>query len=519
MRGGVSEELLSQLSAFVADKMGLHFPRERRRDLERGVNALSRELGFEDSESYIDWLLSSSGTRSQIELLASHLTVGETYFFRDKKVFEALEELVLPKLIQSRRESGKHLRIWSAGCATGEEPYSIAILLSKVIPDLRNWNITILATDINPHFLRKAADGLYGNWSFRDPPPGIEEGFFKQTGAGRFEILSRIKELVTFSYLNLVEDTYPSLLNNTNAMDIIFCRNVLMYFLPERARKAIRNLHRSLVDGGCLVVSPSESSHLLFSQFATVRSAGAILYRKAVPSPPPAGTFFCKPHEKPARPSTPAVGLVPDHGATPVPVSANIRLTSQKKAPKAPLEARNPKPETRPRFDLYREALALYEEGCYGEAAEKTEGLVSQNASDAKGLSLLARIYANLGRLEKALEWCEKAIAAEKLNPVSYYLMATIFLELGRTKDAVLSLKRALYLDPNLILAHMALGNIARQRGKHKESVKHFENALLLLTTKRPEEILPESEGMNAGRLMEIVQGLKDSYTSEQSVA
>ena len=190
---------------------------------------------------------SSSPTRRQIEILANHLTVGETYFFRDKELFKTLEKPVLSKLIQSRHRSGRHLRVWSAGCSTGEEPYSVAILLSKMIPDLRDWNITILATDISPLALQKAAGAVYGHWSFRDVQPEIQNGFFNQREDGHFELLPRIREMVTFSYLNLVEDTYPSLFNNTNAMDIIFCRNVLMYFVPELAGKVARNFHRSLV--------------------------------------------------------------------------------------------------------------------------------------------------------------------------------------------------------------------------------------------------------------------------------
>ena len=233
-----------------------------------------------DGNSCIEWLLSSLPTRSQIEILASHLTVGETYFFRDKRLFKTLEESILPELIQLRRNSGRHLRIWSAGCSSGEEPYSIAILLSKMIPDIGDWGITILATDINMRFLQKAADGVYRHWSFRDIQPGIKEGFFNQKQDGRFEVLSRIRQMVTFSYLNLVEDAYPSLVNNTNALDIIFCRNVLMYFVPELASKVAPNLHRSLVDGGFLIVSPTESSIPIFSQFTTVRAPGTILYKK-----------------------------------------------------------------------------------------------------------------------------------------------------------------------------------------------------------------------------------------------
>ena len=181
----------------------------------------------------MDWLLSSEPpSRNQIEILASYLTIGETYFFREKQTFEILEERILADLIKTRRQNERRLRIWSAGCCTGEEPYSIAMLLSKMLPDLKDWNISILATDINPRFLHKASEGVYSKWSFRDCPQGVKERYFRKAKEDRLEILPDIKKMVTFSYLNLVEDSYPSLSNCTNAMDVIFCRNVLMYFAP-----------------------------------------------------------------------------------------------------------------------------------------------------------------------------------------------------------------------------------------------------------------------------------------------
>ncbi|MDE2258962.1 MAG: protein-glutamate O-methyltransferase CheR, partial [Betaproteobacteria bacterium] len=226
----LSDALLSQLSDFLESHIGLHFPKERWRDLERGIAAASRESGHLQTETFVDWLLSAPLTRTQIEGLASHLTVGETYFFREKRSLEIFEEQILPELVRARGETERHLRIWSAGCCTGEEPYSIAMLLDRLIPDLKKWNVTILATDINPQFLRKAVLGVYGEWSFRNMPSWLKEQYFKRRENGRFEIQPRIRKMVTFSYLNLAEDAYPSLVNNTNAMDVIFCRNVLMYF-------------------------------------------------------------------------------------------------------------------------------------------------------------------------------------------------------------------------------------------------------------------------------------------------
>lgn len=235
-----SEILFSQLSELIAARMGLYFPKARWHDLERGIASAAPEFGLKDVESCIQWLLSSPWTQSQIEILAVHLTVGETYFFREKRGFDLLEEHILPELIGSRRGVQKHLRIWSAGCATGEEPYSIAILLHQVLPDLKDWDITILATDMNPRFLQRASEGVYGEWSFRDTPIWIKERYFKKKESHRFEILPQIQRMVTFSYLNLAEDADPSFLNHPQAIDVIFCRNVLIYFAPERAKALSR---------------------------------------------------------------------------------------------------------------------------------------------------------------------------------------------------------------------------------------------------------------------------------------
>jgi len=504
----ISDLLLSQLSEFVAAQMGLYFPKERLRDLERGALSAAREFGFGDARSCVEWLVSSPLTRNQVEILASHLTVGETYFFREKRSFEILEEHILPGLISSRRGSEKRLRIWSAGCATGEESYSIAILLSRVIPDLKDWSITILATDINPRFLKKAEEGAYSGWSFRDTTPWLKDGYFKRVEAGCFEILPHIKKMVTFSYLNLAEDIYPSLLNDTNAMDVIFCRNVLMYFSPDRAKKVIGNLGRSLLDGGWLIVSPTEASHVLYPQFESVNFPSAILYRKLRIGEKGNGREWETEKFVNRRiGESENRGLVSHSPLLPLPDSSALPVPASQFAQEAEPETKEPQPTP------YAKALELYEQGRYGEASEEVIALLSGDQDDVKAMALLARSYANQGKLAEALEWCEKAIVSDKLDSGLYYLRATILQEQGTIGEATKSLKQALYLDGDFALAHFALGNLALRQGKIEESGKHFENALLLLSAYGQEETLPESEGMTAGRLSEVIQSM--SYGRE----
>jgi len=478
MQPTLPHPLLSRLSELLAAQTGLHFPTERWSDLERGIAAAAPAFGMANVEACAHRLLSAPLTRSQIEILASHLTVGETYFFREKTGFGILEEHVFPELIRTRMSTERRLRIWSAGCCTGEEPYSIAMLLDRLIPHPREWNVTILATDINPASLRKAAEGDYGEWSFRGTPAWVRERYFKHGKNARFELQPSIRKRVAFSYLNLADDVYPSLTNNTNAMDVIFCRNVLMYFSAARAQKVIDNLHRSLVDGGWLIVSPAETSTSLFSRFTAVGFPGAVLYRKQK-----SGVRNQDVETGHGYWST-ALGLLP--GALP-PTPAAIVADTALVTP------------------LYEAPLSLDHSTVRPAEAPPLE------INDSEASSRMARTCANQGKLTEAAERCEQAIAADKLNPAHQYLLATIRQELGQSDAATQSLMRALYLDPDFVLAHFALGNLCLSQSRRREAERHFDNALTLLHAHPHDELLPESEGLTAGRLTEIITSVRAS--------
>lgn len=451
-----------QISEFIASRMGLHFPPDRRADLQRGLGDAAREAGFDDAHDYARWLLSTPLTRPQLQLLASHLTIGETYFFRERKMFEALAEHVIPELVQRHRKS-RQLRVWSAACCTGEEPYSLAILLQQCIPDLKDWHVTLLATDINERFLQKAAAGIYGEWSFREAPPGFKQRYFTRTADGRFAILPQIRQRVKFAPLNLAEDVFPSLTTDTQAMDLILCRNALMYFTAPQAARAVENLRRSLLDEGWFVVSSTESSHTLLSSFKTMNFPGAILYKKSVAESAP-----------PAIAVESVAACEPDAAAEP-----------------------------------FIAADSLYSQGRYQQAAETLlASLTPEIAVEPRAFSLLARSLANEGKLQEALECCERWIAADPLDSGGRYLHAVILEELGNLEEARRSLQQALYLHPQFVLAHFALGNLARAAARPDEAKKHFSNALTLLNCFPPEDALPESDGLTAGRLKEIVSSL-----------
>ncbi len=493
----ISDRLLTQLSVYVTSWLGLHFPEKRWGDLARIISHAARELGFEDVDAFIERLVSRQTTKEQEEILAGHLTIGETYFFREQKSFDILENRILPDLIASRRGREQRLRIWSAGCSTGEEPYSLAILLSRLIPDPREWQITILATDINSRALGKAVHGVYSDWSFRGIPQWVRQRYFTKTPNGHDELQHAIRRMVTFSVLNLAEDNYPSLSTNTNAMDIILCRNVLMYFEPKQQHKVIKSFQRSLLEGGWLVVSPCETSPAFSTCFETVVFPDAVFYKR---------------NEQRNKPQV----IVPTLISQP---SSLIEGKGEGRkpqliAPPAPGKVKQVEPKTQ--TSVYEKALTLYHQGKYKEAAHKLSGLLAETEATSgakpafgKAAALMAQAQANRGEIAVALEWVEKAIAADKLNAELYYLRATIFQEQGEILKAVASLKQSIYLDQAFVMAHFALGALTLQSGKPREAGRHLENALSLLLACPADDPVPGAEGMTGARLSEIITATK----------
>lgn len=505
--GTAQDALWAGLSTRLEEEMGLHYPQARWRDLERGIAAAATAFGKPGAQACARWLLSAPLSTDQIKVLAGYLTIGETYFFRDRKLFEVLETKILPPLLQARAATDRRLRIWSAACCTGEEPYSIAMLLAKMIPNLRDWNISILATDIDPAFLHKASVGIYGDWSFRDTPSGMQEKFFTKNRQGRYQIASRIKSMVTYSYLNLAEDSYPSVDTATNAMDIIFCRNVLMYFEATRATVVLRKLSHALIDGGWLFVSPVEMPHVAHEQLRRVVFSDVTVHSKSrepVAQPKP---FSSIPFVAPPAAVTPTAFQPPAAGVMAEPIAAGVSAPSAlAPLPEAkPFESPQPV-SAEPSVAPVQATLKLFEQGQYAEAGMLLRARLAHDSGDVAAMALMARACANQGRLDEALQWCDKALDADKLSAALHCLRASILQEQGMSEEAAAALRRALFLDPDHVLAHFALGNLQRRRGKRNDAERHFRNALTVLEGFAQLQVLPESEGMTAGRLAEVVR-------------
>ncbi|MDP3136841.1 MAG: CheR family methyltransferase [Burkholderiaceae bacterium] len=449
------------LSRCVEAMLGLHFPAARQADLQRGLREAARESGAARESDFIDWVLAAPHDRSRVQALAPHLTTGETYFFREYQTFEVLAETILPALIRARREGRRRLRLWSAACCTGEEPYSLAILLHRLLPDLSEWDITITATDVNEDFLDKADCAGYGDRSFRNAPAWLKPQYFRPGPDGRHVLIPEVRSLVRFHYLNLAEDSYPSVASETQAMDVLLCRNALMYFAPAQLGPVVERLRQSLAPGGWLAVSPGEATSTLFPGFSVANFPGTVLFQKSgMPDESVSAALF----------SAPWRSAVPMSGVVAQPCAADAGPS------------------------------ALEQTVPMRRAEEPADG-----PADPAGCARLARERANEGRLSEALDWCERWLEGDKLDAAAHYLRAMILLERGDTPSARASLNKAVDLDSRFVLAHFALANLARSDGNRAQADKYYAITQRLLRQFTPDTVLPESDGLTAGQLSETL--------------
>ncbi len=549
MTVSLSQNMLKTMVDWVDLHIGLKVSDVRLSDFAKGICLAAADSGFDDPQQYISELIRSAPREHELGFLASYLTVGETYFFRDPLSFNLLSTRVLPELCQT----GRPIKIWSAGCATGEEPYSIAITALSAMAESDRGNLEILATDINPRYLDIAKTGLYRRWSFREVPSFIKDKYFKLTADDRYCLEDKVKRLVRFNYLNLASDAYPSALTGTADVDVIFCRNVLIYFSPEHVTEVLNRFHHSLKDGGYLFLAPSEIPHPAPDNFKLLNVDGAILLRKEGPSsdhnpnvvsivqsnfayfgqtttpnmksfeslidvndgarkPVVSGPDSLSTQEAAALLASLQAGLDESNRGTAYGVSSinnGITHVSSQLDADSEFYSSDTVITEEDLEDVVRTATNLYHQGKYAEAIDLLLELpVSHDPNCEDAFLLLVKSYANIGNLDAAMDWSERLIGYEPINARWYYLRATIQQELGEDGAASISLRQAIFLDPDFVLAHFSLGNIHRQSGDQLLARRCFQRVIELLGTVNGAVEIEDSDGLLAGQLMTIVKSL-----------
>lgn len=505
-----SSDAIARLANLVLDRWGLLYPRERHRDLSRGADAAAKALGL-PTATFLKMILGDPANRSRdklLSILVDKLTVGESYFFREPRSMQALDESILPELLREKLLRGDNsLRLWSAGCATGEEPYTLSILLDRLFARLGEspeaWSVEIIATDINRDFLRRAREGVYREWSFRAAPPWLKDQYFEKTEDNRWRVVDTVRDRIRFSTFNLCgNDSAPA---SGDRMDVILCRNVLIYLAPDKMQQVLRRIRGNLTAEGWFITSPTESSHVLETRIFTPCRALDML-------------AFCKFERNGAGLDSSTEerslsGSAPREYAEP-------QTLAYDDAGQAPLSYDDEEPvavipepaELEPEQLLIEAGVAIAQGDpeqaeAYGrEYLERYGGARLESRARAK--SIVAQSLASRGRLEEAQEWASAAVEDEPMNPELRYHHALVLQELGRNDEAVANMERALYLNQSLAMAHFSLGLMARSQGDTASAQRHFSRLLGVLGDMGEDAVVPLSEGMSAARLRELVESL-----------
>jgi len=268
---GLSEHELSEIRMLIEERTGIHFDDSRERFFSTRVREHMHEKGFGRG---MELLRAVRKTNVEYEGLLERLLTQETTFFRYPAIFEAFEKRVLPELhVKKFWRNPRTLRVWSAGCSTGEEPYSVAITILDSLSFADAWNVEILATDIGRQALKHAERGIYSGRSIASVNERQLANHFSKVDGG-YQVKPRVRKLVNLAQLNLASAVY------VGRMDLIFCMNVLIYFSEERRRAMVQRFFDALEPGGYLFLGHSESISKMPVKFQAIVLGDCILYRK-----------------------------------------------------------------------------------------------------------------------------------------------------------------------------------------------------------------------------------------------
>jgi chemotaxis protein methyltransferase CheR len=449
----LSENEFRSLRDLIAEKSGIYFDLGKRESLKDNLLERMEDCGLSSFADYFNLLSSPAGTK-EFDHLLNLITIPETYFFRDRAQFSALERFVIPEIVKKKSYPGASLRIWSAGCSTGEEPYTIAMILAVAMVDRP---IQILATDVSHHALKAAREGVYTARSVRDMPQEYLNRFFTKNG-DHYLLAESIKQMVEFRYFNLVSEPYP--LTEMSGWDIIFCRNVTIYFQAEATRKVIHNFYLSLREGGYLFAGYSESLRYISDEFNTVHMEGAFFYQKGVPQ---------KTVRKRARKIR---GL-----------RASTAGITRKQKPKAGAGSNSNEIE-----QICATAKELLEMGQPERASEILNPYLREATAPESVILLQAEIALNRGDLDKAVQLCERLVQREPLSIAGHYLLGIIYRTWEDEARAIEEFRKVLYLEPEHALARFNLGELYSQVGQFDEARVEYVEVVRLLK-KMPESL------------------------------
>lgn len=459
------------------------------------VNELASRPSLEQSQV---GLVGAATRRQSSELewqaLFTELTVNESYFFRDQNQFRLLANNILPDLIRRKQHqweqrggqgsSKPRLRIWSAGCSTGEELYSIAIVLNELNFPWTQWDTLLIGTDISLAALTTAQQGIYGGWSFRQIEAQIQQKYFHLHHQS-LKIRADIRQRVTFQYSNLFTEIFPAPSHLLQEMDLILCRNVFIYFDQAAIAHILHKFHHTLTHQGCLMTGHTELYGQDIHPFQIKNYPESLVYQRrdlaadgtkvTLPSLTGAGSISSSSGQ-----STTAA-LIPHRPVAPVLV--------------APITADRPgSPADHP--TVLATARDCLDQQNYPEAIRLVNQIATNHPHSFEAWTIAAQAYANIGNYDRAREFCTLALSRQPLSVDLHYLLAQIAEEENQMEQAKDYLRRVIYLEPSAVRAYLDLASIYRCENRPDQVEKMQRLALKTLQILPPNQILDKQTGI-----------------------
>ena len=452
----IDRAALEQLAALLLERAGLKITPDGYYGLRLALRARMPALGLDDAQEYVRRLKQLAGEH-ELRALLPLVTVGKTEFFRDTRQFQALQGTIFPELLAAARTERRRLRIWSAGCATGEEPYSLAILALE--SGVRKEEIDIWATDLNPAAVDAARRGVYPVRRM----VGLSEerlGRWFEPVPGGYEAKAELKDLVRFDGQNLAAPIFPML--TPGSLDLILCRNVIIYFDQPTIQGLMERFHDALRVGGVLLLGYSESLFKLYTRFEMFEVGGTFAYRRAAQVPRPRPELVLPPPARPPPPSAP----------TRFPASSAPR-------PSAPPPSPRPSPPVAlGTEERLAQVVALLERADFPRALLAARRFCDEHPEDLAARLTLGNVHALMGNHELAKDTFAQALAQEPLCVEARLYLALAALQVGRLDEAKVELTRALFLEPQLSLGHYLLGQVLERKGDPEGARRAYRNAV-----------------------------------------
>ena len=402
--------------------------------------------------------------------MARELTVSETYFFRHHEQLRAMAQI----MADHARRVQRPLRVLSAGCASGEEPYTLAILLREQPGGVQN-DVVVRGIDLNPAMLERARRAVYSSWSLRETPEDVVQRWFVREGR-EYALKEPVRSAVTFEERNLFAP--DPLFWSAASYDAVFCRNVLMYMTPRAAQAVVAQIARALVPGGYLFLGFAETLRGLSQDFHLRHTHGAFYYERRGFERPAAP--FERGSAHPAATSEPTVPVADEeHWVDAIARSAQrIEALSQAEG----LDARSRAPDAHPSMEVdLRPAMDLLRCERFAEALALVQALPPGAARDADALLLRALLLIHNGKLGMAEQTCSELLELDALAAGAHYLLALCSEARGDKQRARDHDQIAIHLDPGFVMARLHLGLVARRLGDQALARRELGQALVLL--------------------------------------